>query len=204
MRLEIPPEVQAFTKTLLQLLREHRQPTDRVVFYGGCIRDHLLGGSVNDYDLLTGINTGLIKRLFDKHGIYYEVNVKPNDPHLYIPCGKHLVQLQESNSHLPDYTINGLKARAEDLEIQACEECIRDINEHRLRIVSKDVRSFYRGIYMIYRYPKLKFTEETRRVLESFDLSKERLKAFLKRKQIPATDFYHICKRERLAHKIPQ
>jgi len=194
-KLICPPKVEEFRQLYIRLLREHGLKPEVGFFFGGCIRDFLLGGKIVDFDLITHIPIEKIKRIFDQHKIYYEENVDKRDHHIYVPCGDDLLQIGFSNEIPPDYTINGLRANIVTLEITLCEQCRKDIHDGWLRLVNDDPRVPRRGIYMCYKYPFLKFTPETIKELRKIEVVESNTLAFIKRKNIEPKIFYEIARK---------
>jgi len=180
-------------------LEKYGLDANKSILFGGCIRDLILGGEIKDYDILSHYPQKKIEKALNKAGI----EAVKGGSHLYVNIGHTKIQIGEKSEMQLDFSINSFKCSFKTLELELCEECMKDIEEKRLRIINKkDKNCFRRGIYMIYKYPFLKFTSETVKILKNFDIDKDSLLRFLKRKNIPKKDFYTIAKNWGLEKRI--
>jgi len=195
----LPQVVDEFRIKYIEALEKEGLNPERTILFGGCIRDLILGGEIKDYDMVSGYPRDKLMKALDKAGIGYSKGGKHDEDHIYIRIKNgdrdELLQIGEKANVVADYSINGFVCNFVTMKIELCEECVKDIEEHRLRLLKDDdPKCFRRGLYMIYKYPFLKFTDKSIKKLKKFELDETTTLSFIKRKNIDKGKFYEIAK----------
>ena len=200
MKLTLPLSVEEFRKKLLRMMHNSNLKTSHSYIFGGCVRDFLMEKKPNDYDIILGHPTRIIKELLKRANIPFEE--KPRSSHIFLIIDNLEVQMMEKLIVEYDFTINKFRAPLESLVIEGPEISYHDLRHKRLRAIDDSPRMFRRCIYMLYKYPHFQPTPETLHKLRQCVIHPEQIKSFLVKKQMESEDFISICNQYGLGSKV--
>ena len=196
-----PSEIVSFCKKYTKAFLKENLDPNKSFFFGGCIRDMILNRKVNDYDMTSGYSADITIKALKKHNI----DCYNKDPdHIYIKLDNlPEIQISPLVDATPDFTLNGFFYSVVNLKISDCEDCWKDIEENRLKLVKKeDPRVFRRGIYMHHIFPFLNFDQDSIESMKKFNVNEDVTLNFIRKKKMTVREFYDICQKWGLENQV--